>query len=349
MLLNLDDSLLETEDLERRDKIADCISNILLGFYEANILVQASDELYDFYEPFVTDNRAKRALAYLKANNSYAYDIEPFNVVNKEPKKVKTSQREMSIFFFEKTISVQKAIILGENANDASFYGYLAHNYYPNVRLSYQKAGGGGSTTSDVLVEIQKQNERFCLVIADSDKRYPNAPMGGTAESVGKVWNRNLTQIGVYTIAVHEVENLLPVGFVKKKSETNKEARIFLSKLLKSKNLKFYWRYYDIKEGVCISEIESSADYYSFAEKLYKEVYGTKQSFEKYLAQLKLPKKEKKVFPIIRGDLLDKFVSLKELDKIKFPMTLFVQECKDIAQKVVEFACCRSNDDPLNI
>lgn len=60
------------------------------------------------------------------------------------------------------------------------------------------------------------------------------------------------------------------------------------------------------------------------------------------MAQLKLPKKEKKVFPIIRGDLLDKFVSLKELDKIKFPMTLFVQECKDIAQKVVEFACCRS-------
>lgn len=49
--------------------------------------------------------------------------------------------------------------------------------------------------------------------------------MGGTAESVGKVWNRNLTQIGVYTIAVHEVENLLPVGFVKEKSKTNKEAK----------------------------------------------------------------------------------------------------------------------------
>ena len=32
MLLNLDDGLLENEDLERRDKIADCISNILLGF-----------------------------------------------------------------------------------------------------------------------------------------------------------------------------------------------------------------------------------------------------------------------------------------------------------------------------
>lgn len=349
MLLNLDDGLLEYEDIKRRNRIVDCISNILLGFYEANILVLASDELYDFYEPFVTGNREKRALAYLKANNSYAYDIKSFNVVNKELKEVNSSQREISIFFFEKTISVQKAIILGENANDTSFYGYLAHIYYPDVRLSYDKAGGGGSTTSDTLVEIQKQNERFCLVITDSDLRYPNAPIGGTAESVGKVWNQKLTQIGVYTITVHEVENLLPVVFVKEKTKTNKEARNFLSKLCHCRNLNFYWRYYDIKEGICISEIESSADYYSFAEKLYSEVYGTKQSFKKYLASLKLGKKEKKVFPAIRSDVLDKFVSLKELDKIKFPMTLFVQECKDIAQKVVEFACCRPNDDPLNI
>ena len=29
MLLNLDDGLLENEDLERRDKIADCISNLI--------------------------------------------------------------------------------------------------------------------------------------------------------------------------------------------------------------------------------------------------------------------------------------------------------------------------------
>ena len=69
------------------------------------------------------------------------------------------------------------------------------------------------------------------------------------------------------------------------------------------------------------------------------------------MAQLKLPKKEKKVFPIIRGDLLDKFVSLKELDKIKFKEMSQEQKltCNAIAQKVVEFACCRSNDDPLNI
>lgn len=112
---------------------------ISFRFYEANILVQASDELYDFYEPFVTDNRAKRALAYLKANNSYAYDIEPFNVVNKEPKKVKTSQREMSIFFLRKRFRYKKQLYWEKIANDASFYGYLAHIYYPNVRLSYKK------------------------------------------------------------------------------------------------------------------------------------------------------------------------------------------------------------------
>lgn len=79
-----------------------------------------------------------------------------------------------------KRFRYKKQLYWEKIANDASFYGYLAHIYYPNVRLSYKKAGGGGSTTSDVLVEIQKQNERFCLVVADSDKRYPNAPMGDT-------------------------------------------------------------------------------------------------------------------------------------------------------------------------
>lgn len=348
MLLNLDDSLLEIDNT-LKERVVVCITNILIGFYEANFLVQASDEIYEFFEPLIHEDRASRSLFYLKVNNSYSYDIEPFNIVYKDWREVEVANKEIPIFFFEKTISIQKAIILGENGNDASYYTFMAKNLFPHIPISFDIMSGGGSTTSEVFANIQKQNKRFCLVIADSDMKYPNAPLGGTAKAIEKVWNKKRAHLDVYRLSVHEAENLLPVGFVKEKSKTNKEARNFLSKMLQSKNLKFYWRYYDIKEGVCISEIESSADYYSFAENLYKEVYGTKQSFDKYLAQLKLYKEEKKVFPIIRGDLLDKFVSLKELEKIKFPMTLFVQECKDIAQKVVEFACCRSNDDPLNI
>lgn len=347
MLLNIDDSLLETENI-LKDRVIVCVTNILIGFYEANILVQASDEIYEHYKALIKDDRALRALFYLAANNSYAYEIEPFNIVNKDLKGVDVSHKEISIFFFEKTIAIQKAIIMGENENDASFYTYIAHYFYPNIRLAYEKYSGGGSTTSDVLAGIQKKNERFCLVIVDSDMKYPNAPLGGTAKAIEKVWNKRLTQIEVYKLTVHEIENLLPLPFIKEKVRINKKVNLFFTRLRKSEDFGDIWRYYDIKNGIRVSDIESLEDYYHFAEKIYLQVYESKQSFENYLSQLKKCNRNE-VTPAIRSDMLDRFVKLNENQKQKYPIFLYDEECKQIAKKVVEFACCRSNDDPLNI
>ena len=73
-----------------------------------------------------------------------------------------------------------------------------------------------------------------------------------------------------------------------------------------------------------------------------------KQSFEKYISQLKFCKR-KHVMPPIRSDVLDKFVHLKDEEKVKYSIFLYQQECEEIAKRVVRFACCRPNDDPLNI
>lgn len=348
MLLNLDDSLLDIEDSPRKSDVIDCVSNILLGFYEATLLVQASDEFYDFYEFLIKENRAKRALAYLKGNNCYSYDIEPFNVVNKDIDNVDISKKEISIFFFQKTVSIQCTKILGENSNDVLFYVYLTNYYFPNVPLAYEKAGGGGSTSCDILKDIQKHNQRFCLVIADSDKRYPGAPIGGTAKSIKAVLNRRLIQIGFVELVVHEVENLIPIEFVEGSIKSNRQARTFLSKIRKSEKFKEFWKYYDIKEGISLSKIEDSVDYYSFAKELYANLYGNKNSFEDYIAQLKHSKK-KSVFPPIREDLLDKFIHQEKKAKDRFVFTLYPNQGKLIAEKIVEYACCRSNDDPINI
>lgn len=347
MLLNLDDSLLETENT-LKDRVIVCVTNILIGFYEANILVQASDEIYDHYEPLIKDDRAMRALVYLKANNSYAYEIEPFNIVNKDLKNVDVLHKEISIFFFEQTISIQKAIILGENGNDVSYYIFMANVFFPNIRISCEKMSGGGSTTSEIFAYIQKQNNRFCLVIADSDMKYPDAPLGGTAKAIEKVWNKKRVHLDVYRLSVHEAENLLPLSFVKEKAKNNKNAIDFFKRIEKSDSFNNIWRCYDIKKGIKVEDIESSADYYSFAEKVYLEVYGVKQSFEKYISQLKFYKR-KQVMPPIRSDVLDLFVHLKDEEKMKYSIFLYQQECEEIAKKVIQFACSRPNDDPLNI
>lgn len=347
MLLNLDDSLLEIDNT-LKERVVVCITNILIGFYEANFLVQASDEIYEFFEPLIDEDRASRALFYLKVNNSYAYDIEPFNIVYKDWREVEVANKEIPIFFFEKTISIQKAIILGENGNDASYYTFMAKNLFPNIPISFEIMSGGGSTTSEVFANIQKQNKRFCLVIADSDMKYPDAPLGGTAKAIEKVWNKKRAHLDVYRLSVHEAENLLPLSFVKEKAKSNKNAIDFLKRIEKTDSFNSIWRCYDIKEGIKVEDIESSPDYYSFAEKVYLEVYGVKQSFEKYISQLKFCKR-KHVMPPIRSDILDKFVHLKYEEKVKYSIFLYQQECEKIAKRVVQFACCRPNDDPLNI
>ena len=347
MLLNLDDSLLEIDNT-LKERVVVCITNILIGFYEANFLVQASDEIYEFFEPLIHEDRASRSLFYLKVNNSYSYDIEPFNIVYKDWREVEVANKEIPIFFFEKTISIQKAIILGENGNDASYYTFMAKNLFPHIPISFDIMSGGGSTTSEVFANIQKQNKRFCLVIADSDMKYPNAPLGGTAKAIEKVWNKKRAHLDVYRLSVHEAENLLPLGFVKEKAKINKNAMDFLKRIEKSDSFNSIWRCYDIKEGIKVEDIESSPDYYSFAKKVYLEVYGVKQSFEKYISQLKFCKR-KHVMPPIRSDVLDKFVHLKDEEKVKYSIFLYQQECEEIAKRVVRFACCRPNDDPLNI
>ena len=347
MLLNLDDSLLEIDNT-LKERVVVCITNILIGFYEANFLVQASDEIYEFFEPLIDEDRASRSLFYLKVNNSYAYDIEPFNIVYKDRKEVDVSNREISIFFFEKTISIQKAIILGENGNDVRYYTFMASILFPQIPISFDIMSGGGSTTSEVFDNIQKQNKRFCLVIADSDMKYPDAPLGGTAKAIEKVWNKKRAHLDVYRLSVHEAENLLPLSFVKEKAKNNKNAIDFLKRIEKTDSFNSIWRCYDIKEGIKVEDIELSPDYYSFAKKVYLEVYGVKQSFEKYISQLKFCKR-KHVMPPIRSDVLDKFVHLKDEEKVKYSIFLYQQECEEIAKRVVRFACCRPNDDPLNI
>lgn len=109
MLLNLDDSLLEIDNT-LKERVVVCMTNILIGFYEANFLVQASDEIYEFFEPLIDEDRASRSLFYLKVNNSYAYDIEPFNVVYKDWKDVDVSNKEYRFSFLKKQSQYKKLL-----------------------------------------------------------------------------------------------------------------------------------------------------------------------------------------------------------------------------------------------
>ena len=100
MVFELTDNLCEYP-LEREEQILICITNLLIGYYEGNHLLMASELLCDHFQSKLSDSRAKSALNYLKNHCSFSYDVDWIMqvVINDD----KNNLHEISIDFFEKT------------------------------------------------------------------------------------------------------------------------------------------------------------------------------------------------------------------------------------------------------
>ena len=68
MVLEIDDSVMSCVSLDEASVLS-CICNILLGYYEGNYLVYASDDICDFFMEKIKDDKYKSVLNYIKNHN----------------------------------------------------------------------------------------------------------------------------------------------------------------------------------------------------------------------------------------------------------------------------------------
>lgn len=334
MVFELTDNLCEYP-LEREEQILICITNLLIGYYEGNHLLMASELLCDHFQSKLSDSRAKSALNYLKNHCSFSYDVDWIMqvVINDD----KNNQHEISIDFFERTSSIQPVCILGENTHDVDFFVSICKMYYEGISINHTEENGGGSFTAQKLKRLQKE-KRLGLVIVDTDKKFDTDDYGKTYKEVFKAYNKNAKNIFLHTLNFHEIENLLPFSFLMK--VTNKDGKCFLRKIVDINDcLKNILRYYDIKNGVTIDAIEQNPAYYIFAEQLYNKLYKLKGNFNKYICDLKR-KKKKNVYPQIRQDAINLYLSGKNIDN---SINYFEDEWRSLAKNILTFTCAREN------
>lgn len=121
-------------------------------------------------------------------------------------------QREIAIDyrFFADSQRVQPPVLLGENDVDAELFLELARKSVPyQVRLRTQ--GGGGDTTSERFSRIVSNEEGFVVSVVDSDRRYPDAPLGATARALRRVLDEESYPYSRGLILPwRELENMLP-------------------------------------------------------------------------------------------------------------------------------------------
>lgn len=143
-----------------------------------------------------------------------------------------------------------------ENVKDCDFYvlfakRLLADKLGNTYRLNVLNSNGGGGTIVDVL----KSNQEYsCLVICDSDKKYPECRNGQTLEGVLDYFK---TQYGhrlwMYALHVHEIENLVPLNlleFVVKRDKQHKKSLNSLKSIKDSVLKNDFLKYFDFKKGL---------------------------------------------------------------------------------------------------
>lgn len=338
MVLELTDSLCRYPS-EKEGDVLSCITNILIGYYEGNFLLMATEEICDFFAGKVSELRAIQALAYLKNNCSFSYNVQYFFKVVMNDNV--SDKYELPLSFFKRTSSIQPISILGENSSDINFFTRMAKELFPYANLKYNIVNGGGADTGNTLNNLQKKHI-FILVIIDSDKKYINAEYGATYKSVKNAYNARLKHVKFFPLEVHEVENLLPLSFLL--TTTNNEGKNFLARLKKIGNAKEILRYYDIKNGIKFKDVKGNMLYYQFAKLIYEKIYGNKKNnFELFISNIRNDNKQ--IFPGIRKNAMQKFLEEKEP---KMDISLFKDELETIAKLIVTLACGR-NGDPINL
>lgn len=339
MVFELTDELAKYKP-EQQELLSRCLENLLIGFYEGNLILIISRPLCTFFRAknLVKSDTALLALHYIEENGGYIPDVLwHIKIVLDNPE---VSKHELSYSFFAETKTIQPTSFLCENIDDVKFYMKLVSIYYPDTFTSACFYHGGGGTTVDVFLYLKKQKV-ISLVILDSDVKYPGCVIGDTARRCKNQYKEQTAYIEMKVLNVHEAENLVPLAYMKSHTY-DKEGRKFLEKM-SQRGLLHLMRYYDIKKGIRKDRAIENTNYLSFCKDLYEKLYPyRKNSFENYLNQKR--KNEDRLFPAIRVDMLHEF---NKDNKGPYPVDDMESDRKEIAALVHTFVCCRGHD-PIN-
>lgn len=169
------------------------------------------------------------------------------------------------------TSMTEETILLAESQNDVRFYKRLAEvsiHQKRNIIIKCDPRGGGGSTIVSEFQSIVDRQNRLCLCIVDSDRKYPQASMSETAKQLMKKYKyENLAPPLCHceVLKPHEVENLIPTRYLDEaiKSDPNRLNNVTFLEALESSDDREARSYLDLKDGLKLGPIIQNESAYT--------------------------------------------------------------------------------------
>lgn len=205
------------------------LSNIMRMAYHGKHIVKIESSDFDF----------------IKGSDLFGYEIKSIaSMINENKREVGAIADEVSILIEvdflknEKHVSAQKkngldvltisyhlfeendgsCHLLVENTIDFKLYNYIAKTYSKvfsncHAEIHLEIIDGGGSNIYEIF-KTQRDTNKICLCIVDSDKKHPGGPLGGTSSQFQKK-DKELNRLSlVKIIDSHEAESIIPIKHI---------------------------------------------------------------------------------------------------------------------------------------
>ena len=122
-------------------------------------------------------------------------------------------------------ITIDSTHILGENTPDTNIY-IQAAKYYKNINkmpgeLNLIERRGYGGTMPKEFGHILNDENKWCICIGDSDKKFPSACKSESTKKCDSTLHESKKIGSYYCLDCRELENFLPFGILKKIYEGN--------------------------------------------------------------------------------------------------------------------------------
>ena len=128
---------------------------------------------------------------------------------------------EVPVSHFRDTSTIQPTILLSEGSDDAILYEAMGRcfrwmKHLRTLKIRTERRLGGGDQIAGQYSNLQAEGKRFCLCIADSDRKRPDGSLGATASKLRNADDPQRPLCLAYIIEAREAENLLPIAVMRR-------------------------------------------------------------------------------------------------------------------------------------
>jgi len=260
-----------TDSIMSGSHIYDLSKKIILGIIESNKLGLCENRILKMYserntfQKSVKDNIDVHITfyhsEYVDEDIDSGFDILEFSEKNSDCN----------------VLGIPKLVL--EDLNDSKVYDAIIDKYrsenavISNCEYNYQTIHGGGGRMGEVCSE-NYNNPVNIFAICDSDMDSPSCTLGNTANSVKSFFEMKGIAGNMIILDLHEVENLLPIQFLKNKARP--EQLPVLKFLEYSSSIKpESYLFFDLKESYKYSDIYSAERISSTKSQYWKELFDS--------------------------------------------------------------------------